>query len=109
MILTTNPALALIAGMLPLAVGESLGTPVLLASTRVYSTTAQRSMAFSIIYALMNVGYFAAGDVFDFIRTLEFDPSISGFRRTPHEQHFRISFAFEILLVPTIYFLPRRP
>ena len=108
MILTTNPALALIAGMLPLAVGEALGTPVLLAATRVYSTTAQRSMAFSIIYALMNVGYFVAGYVFDFIRTLDFHPSIGGFRPTPHEQLFAVSLAFEILLFPTIYFLRRR-
>ena len=103
MILTTNPTLALIAGMLPLAVGEALGTPVLLAATRVYSTTAQRSMAFSIIYALMNVGYFVAGYVFDFIRTLDFHPSIGGFHPTPHEQLFSVSLALEILLFPTIY------
>src|SRR5437763_4881537 len=109
MILTTNPALALIAGMLPLAVGEALGTPVLLAATRVYSTTAQRSMAFSIIYALMNVGYFVAGYVFDFIRTLDFHPNIGGFRPTPHEQLFGVSLALEILLFPAIYFLRRDP
>ena len=54
---TTIPWLALLCGVLPLAVGEALGTPVLLAATRVYSTTKQRSMAFSIIYAIMNVGY----------------------------------------------------
>ena len=46
MILSTGPTLALICGLLPLAVGEALGTPVLLAATRVYSTTAQRSIAF---------------------------------------------------------------
>ncbi|MFN2622409.1 MAG: MFS transporter [Chthoniobacterales bacterium] len=108
MIVTTNPALALIAGMLPLAVGEALGTPVLLAATRVYSTTAQRSMAFSIIYALMNVGYFVAGYVFDFIRSLDLHPSIGGFHPTPHEQLFGVSLALEILLFPTIYFLRRR-
>ena len=107
MILTTNPALALIAGLLPLAVGEALGTPVLLAATRVYSTTAQRSMAFSIIYALMNVGYFAAGYIFDFIRSLDLHLSIGNFHPTPHEQLFGISLALEILLFPTIYFLRR--
>src|SRR5256885_666114 len=108
MILTTNPTLALIAGMLPLAVGEALGTPVLLAATRVYSTTAQRSMAFSIIYALMNAGYFVAGYIFDFIRSLDFQLSIGGFHPTPHEQLFGVSLALEILLFPTIYFLRRR-
>ena len=34
MIVTTNPSLALACGVLPLAIGEALGTPVLLAATR---------------------------------------------------------------------------
>jgi MFS family permease len=107
MILTRDPTLALVCGLLPLAVGEALGTPVLLAATRVYSTTAQRSIAFSIIYALMNVGYFVAGYVFDFIRTLDLHLSISGFQPTPHQQLFGVSLALEILLFPVIYFLRR--
>ena len=61
MVVTTIPSLALACGVLPLAVGEALGTPVLLAATRCYSTTRQRSMSFSIIYAIMNVGYLVAG------------------------------------------------
>jgi len=93
--------------LLPLAIGEALGTPVLLAATRVYSTTAQRSIAFSIIYALMNVGYLAAGYIFDFIRSVDFHPNIGGFQPTPHEQLFGISLALEIALFPTIYFLRR--
>ena len=107
MVLTRNPSLALVAGLLPLAIGEALGTPVLLAATRVYSTTAQRSMAFSIIYALMNVGYFIAGYVFDLIRSLDLHLTIGGFQPTPHEQLFAVSLALEILLFPTIYFLRR--
>src|ERR1700720_1520442 len=107
MILTTGPTLALVCGLLPLAIGEALGTPVLLAATRVYSTTAQRSIAFSIIYALMNVGYFVAGYVFDFIRSLDLHVSIAGFQPTPYEQLFGVSLALEILLFPTIYFLRR--
>ncbi len=109
MILTRDPTLALVCGLLPLAVGEALGTPVLLAATRVYSTTAQRSIAFSIIYALMNVGYFVAGYVFDFIRSLDLHLSISGFQPTPHQQLFGVSLAIEILLFPAIYFLRRDP
>ena len=107
MILTRDPTLALACGLLPLAIGEALGTPVLLAATRVYSTTAQRSIAFSIIYALMNVGYFVAGYVFDLIRSLDFHVSIAGFQPTPHEQLFAVSLALEILLFPAIYFLRR--
>jgi MFS family permease len=108
MVLTTSPTLALVAGLLPLAIGEALGTPVLLAATRVYSTTAQRSISFSIIYALMNVGYFVAGYVFDFVRSLDIHLNIAGFQPTAHEQLFAVSLALEIVLFPTIYFLRRR-
>jgi MFS family permease len=107
MIFTRDPTLALACGLLPLAIGEALGTPVLLAATRVYSTTAQRSISFSIIYALMNVGYFAAGYVFDFIRSLDPHVNIAGFQLTPHQQLFGVSLGLEILLFPTIYFLRR--
>src|SRR5437879_9615533 len=55
----------------------------------------------------MNVGYFVAGYVFDFIRSLDLHVSISGFQPTPHEQLFGVSLALEILLFPTIYFLRR--
>ena len=68
MVVTTVPWLALTCGVLPLAIGEALGTPVLLAATRRYSTTAQRSMSFSLIYMVMNIGYLAAGYIFDFVR-----------------------------------------
>jgi MFS family permease len=107
MVMTRNPMLALAAGLLPLAIGEALGTPVLLAATRVYSTTAQRSIAFSIIYALMNVGYLIAGYVFDFLRSVDLHLSIGGFQPTPHEQLFAVSLALEIVLFPAIYFLRR--
>jgi hypothetical protein len=107
MIGTTNPTLALLCGMLPLAIGEALGTPVLLAATRVYSTTAQRSIAFSIIYAIMNVGYFVAGYIFDAVRSLDLRLSIGSFHPTPHEQLFAVSLVFELLLFPAIYFLRR--
>ncbi|HEX4638306.1 MAG TPA: MFS transporter [Chthoniobacterales bacterium] len=107
MVLTMNPTLALVCGLLPLAIGEALGTPVLLAATRVYSTTAQRSIAFSILYALMNVGYFVAGYVFDFIRTADLHFNIAGFQPTPHQELFAVSLALEILLFPAIYFLRR--
>src|SRR5262249_16490424 len=87
---------------------EALGTPVLLAATRVYSTTAQRSIAFSIIYALMNVGFLIAGYIFDLVRSLDLHLNIAGFQPTPHEQLFAVSLALEILLFPTIYFLRKR-
>ena len=107
MVVTTNPALALACGVLPLAVGEALGTPVLLAATRRYSTTAQRSISFSIIYMVMNIGYVAAGCIFDYVRQLDFHINIGGFEPTTHQQLFIVSLVFEILLFPAIYFLRR--
>jgi len=55
-------------GLLVLALGEALGAPVTVAALRRYTTTTQRSIAFSLFYALMNVGYGLAGYVFDFVR-----------------------------------------
>jgi MFS family permease len=107
MVTTTNAPLALVCGVLPLAVGEALGTPVLLAATRCYSTVRQRSMAFSIIYMVMNVAYLVAGYLFDFVRGLDARFSLFGFEPTTHQQLFMVSLAFEIVIFPAIYFLRR--
>ena len=107
MIVTTNPSLALACGVLPLAVGEALGTPVLLAATRRYSTVAQRSISFSIIYMIMNIGYIAAGWIFDYVRQLNWHVSLFGFQPSSYQQLFVVSLVFEIVLFPVIYFLRR--
>ncbi len=107
MVTTSVPSIALACGVLPLAIGEALGTPVLLAATRRYSTTRQRSISFSIIYMVMNVGYIAAGWIFDFVRRVEFHFDWFGFAPTTHQQLFLVSLAFEVVLFPVIYFLRR--
>jgi len=107
MVVTTIPSLALACGVLPLAVGEALGTPVLLAATRRYSTVQQRSISFSIIYMVMNVGYVAAGWIFDYVRQLDLRIRVFGFAPTTHEQLFFISLTIEVLIFPFIYFLRR--
>src|SRR6266566_545254 len=107
MVVTTIPSLALACGVLPLAVGEALGTPVLLAATRRYSSVAQRSISFSIIYMIMNVGYFAAGWIFDYVRQLHLRVSLFGFEPSSYQQLFMVSLAFEIVLFPVIYFIRR--
>ena len=101
------PSLALACGVLPLAVGEALGTPVLLAATRRYSTVAQRSISFSIIYMIMNVGYIAAGWIFDYVRQFNFHVTLFGFQPSSYQQLFMVSLVFEIVLFPVIYFLRR--
>ena len=39
------------------AAGEAMLTPVMVAAVRRYATTAQRSIAFAIFYAMMNTGF----------------------------------------------------
>lgn len=68
MAFTTIKWLALAAGLLPLAAGEALATPVLVAAVRKYSTTSQRSIAFSLFYTIMNLGFMVAAFVFDWVR-----------------------------------------
>ena len=107
MVVTAIPSLALACGVLPLAVGEALGTPVLLAATRRYSTVAQRSISFSVIYMVMNIGYTAAGWIFDYVRQLNLRVSFFGFEPSSYQQLFMVSLAFEIVLFPVIYFIRR--
>jgi MFS family permease len=57
---TTVQWLALSGGLALLALGEGMGVPVTIAALRHYATTAQRSVAFSLFYALMNGGFFIA-------------------------------------------------
>jgi len=78
-----------------------------LAATRRYSTTAQRSMSFSLIYMVMNVGYLAAGYIFDFVRRSSAHFTLFGFEPTTHQQLFMVSLAIEIIIFPAIYFLRR--
>ena len=60
--------IALPFGLFPLALGEALQTPVMVAAVRRFTTTKQRSIAFSVYYAMMNVGFAVAGWTFDHVR-----------------------------------------
>jgi MFS family permease len=56
-------------GLYPQALGLALMVPVMIAGVKKYTNVAQRSVAFSFYYALMNLG-FAAGDwLFDRVRS----------------------------------------
>ncbi|MCM2322384.1 MAG: MFS transporter [Oligoflexia bacterium] len=68
MAFTTAKWIVLPFGLLLLAVGLALMVPVMTAALKRYSTTAQRSMAFSMFYVLMNVGFAIAGWAFDYVR-----------------------------------------
>jgi len=55
-------------GLFPLALGEALQTPVMVAAVRRFTTTKQRSIAFSLYYSMMNVGFAIASYVVDKVR-----------------------------------------
>ena len=55
-------------GMALLAVGEGMGAPVTVAALRRYTTTAQRSIAYSVFYAIMNAGFFIGFYIYDALR-----------------------------------------
>ena len=101
MAFTSIQWLALAGGMFPLAVGEALSTPVLVAAVRCYSNTRQRSISFSLFYMMMNVGFFIAAFLFDFVR--------QGLGEHGHLTTYRtlilVSLVLELALFPVLYYL----
>lgn len=111
MTFTTTPIIALLFGLLPLALGEALGTPVMTAAVQRYSKPFQRPVAFSFYYALMNVGFYVAARIIDEVRRVfgeQGDITIYGYHFTTYRALFLGSVAFELVLLPLIYFGIRR-
>ncbi len=108
LVATADRMTALGLGLFPLAVGEALGGPVLVAAARKYSSTRQRSISFSIIYAMMNLGFLISAWLIDHLRKglgeyghwAIFGNSISTYRTI-----FFAGLVLEILLLPLIWFL----
>jgi MFS family permease len=101
---------ALVAGLFLLAIGEALGTPVLIAATRVYSTTRQRSISFSMIYAVMNLGFLLGGYIFDWVRHGlgeygHWTMPIVGWQLTTYRTLFFVSWLIELLVLPAVWLL----
>lgn len=105
-----TPWFAIGLGLFPLAVGEALGTPVLVAAIRKYSTTEQRSISFSGAYMMVNVGSFLASFLFDAVRqglgehghlTLP----VLGTSLTTYRTLFLVSFGIEVLMLPLAWLI----
>jgi len=60
--------IAISLGLVPLAVGLALMIPVMTAAVHRYSTRPQRSIAFSLFYTLMNVGFLVGSWLWDVLR-----------------------------------------
>lgn len=111
MVFTNIKWLALAGGLFPLAIGEALGTPVLVAAVRRYSNTRQRSISFSIFYVMMNFGFLVSGYLFDFVRSAKTGLgehghlNVLGVELSTYRVLFLISLVLEICLLPLLYFL----
>lgn len=109
MVFAPGPWFAIAFGLFPLAVGEALGTPVLVAAVRKYSTTKQRSIAFSGSYMMVNVGSFVAAWMFDLVRQhygeLGHAPLPGGGSLTTYRTLFLVSFGIELLILPLVWLI----
>ena len=102
--------LALVGGLVPLAVGEALGTPVLVAAIRRYSNTRQRSIAFSMFYTMGNFGFLFASLIFDYVRQGLGEHGhlalpLLGLKITTYQTLFFVSLVIESALLPVLWFL----
>lgn len=108
MVLANLKWLALACGLFPVAVGEALGTPVLVAAIRRYSTTEQRSISFSLFYVMMNLGFLISAYVFDYVRKNLGEHGhwvLAGHKISTYQTLFLVSLGIEFLLLPLLYCL----
>lgn len=112
MFASTNAWVALAFGMVPAAIAEAFCTPVLVAATRKFTAPEQRSVAFSIFYAIMNTGFLFAY----FFRDAVFSPgvlqpdaggmvSVLGMSLSKERVLIFLSLSVELLMLPLLLML----
>jgi MFS family permease len=112
MTFTTARWAALLCGLLPLALGEALMTPVMVAAVRRYTTTAQRSISFSIFYAMMNGGFLIALLIYDYVRQSlgeygHYTVPVLGVSLSTYRTLFLVSFLLTVPNLLLMYFCLR--
>lgn len=110
MALGPSPYVALLLGLIPLAVGEALCTPVLVAAMRLYSKPSQRTVAFSLFYGLMNFGFMFGYFISDGIigrmpEGTTFELPVLGHSVTPYGTLILASMVIDLLMLPLIILL----
>jgi MFS family permease len=108
MVVSPNAWVALVFGLFPLAAGEALCTPVLVAALRKVTTSSQRTVAFSLFYAIMNFGFMVSWFIFDTVK-LQAQPgrALALGSLSPYQTLLLTSLAVEMLLLPFIFLLRR--
>jgi len=109
MIVSSNTWVVLGCGLIPLAIGEALCTPVLVAATRRYTSTTQRSVAFSVFYAILNLGFMFAYFVRDAVQSSIGSGVgsllLAGGAMSTQRILFLVSLGVELLAVPFVLML----
>ena len=108
MVVTTSRWLVLSGGLALLAVGEALGGPVLVAAARRFSSTRLRSISFSMIYVMMNAGFWMGGALVDRIRHALGEHghwNLAGMQISTYRTIFFASFIFEMAILPIIFLM----
>jgi len=110
MIVSSNTWVVLGCGLIPLAIGEALCTPVLVAATRRYTSTAQRSVAFSVFYAILNLGFMFAYFVRDGVQSSISTSGggsflLAGEAMSAQRTLFLVSLGVELLALPFVLML----
>jgi len=108
MAFTSTEWLALAGGLFPLAVGEALTGPVLVSAVRRYSNTQQRSISFSMVYTMMNVGFLVGSLLFDYVRKGLGEHghlNLPGLRLTTYQTLLLVSCVIECGILPLIFCL----
>ena len=108
MVCATNFWVAIIAGLIPLAIGEALTGPVLVAAARTYSNTKQRAISFSLIYSIMNAGFLIGNWLFDDVRHALGEHghfAIGGIELSTYRTLILVSMVIELLVFPFIFLI----
>ncbi len=112
-----HPLIVFIAALAPMSIGLALMVPVMTAAVRRYTNTKQRSMAFSMYYVLMNVGFLISGWLFDQMRNTMgkdggFDTPLPPIANlgweflSVYQTIFLVSIGFTVLgVLPIIFFM----
>ena len=66
--LLNDLALVTVLGFIPLAFGIAITGPVLLVGVKRYTTAAGATLAFGLLYTMINLGWAIGGWIFDFVR-----------------------------------------
>ena len=107
MITLDNVWLIFLCSMIPLAIGEALCTPVLVAALRKFTAPSQRTVAFSLFYALMNfgfmIGYFASDAVTKSVVGMDgASITLLGLKLSQYQALLFTSMALELLMLPLV-------